>query len=261
MRLVACVKQVPDSEARVTPRPDRPVIDERDISFVLNPYDEYAVEEAVRIKEAKGESDVAVLCVGPPRSEEALRRCLAAGADRALRVWDDHLGDVDGAVVARLLALALERVGFDLVLCGRLAIDDAAGEVGGRVAELLGVAHATAVSALSVEGDRIIAEREVDSGLEVIELPLPSVITAQKGLNEPRYPAIPAIMKARRLPIQQLTVQELGVEPGALGDLSRRKVVTLDAVETERRRRRIEGEPDAVARDLALLLRDDARAL
>lgn len=260
MRIVVCLKQVPDSEAKATVAADGVTLDERDVSFVINPYDEYALEEAVRISERLAdESEVLLLTVGPPRSEEALRRGLAAGGQRAARAWGDDLSRADGAAVARLLAACIERDGFDLVLCGRLAIDDAAGEIGGRLAELLGVPHATAVTALEVEGDKVVAHREIDGGVEVLEVPLPAVVTAQKGLNEPRYPAIPAIMKARRLPIEQLTPEAL-VPDGPTG-LARSRVVGLSAVETARKRRRLEGEPGDMAHELALLLRDDAKVL
>jgi electron transfer flavoprotein beta subunit len=260
MRIVVCLKQVPDSEAKVTVAADGATIDERDVSFVINPYDEYALEEAVRIAESSAEeSDVLVLSVGPPRVDEALRRGLAAGGRRAARLWSDDLSRADGALIARLLAGAIERAGYDLVLCGRLAIDDGSGEIGGRLAELLGVPHATAVTALKVEAGRVIAQRETDGGVEVLELPLPAVVTAQKGLNEPRYPAIPAIMKARRLPIDELAPDVSA--PAGTGDYVRSRIVALRAVETARKRRRVEGEPADTAHALALLLRDDAKVL
>ena len=161
--------------------------------------------------------------------------------------------------VAELLATAIGAAGYDLVLCGRLAIDDAAGEIGGRVAELLGVPHATAVTSLEVEAERVVARRETDGGVEVLELPLPAVVTAQKGLNEPRYPAIPAIMKARRLPIEALGPDV--PTPAGTADLVRSRIVALSAVETARKRRRIEGGPAETARELAVLLRDDAKVL
>jgi electron transfer flavoprotein beta subunit len=262
VRLVVCVKQVPDSEAKVKVAAEGLSISEQDITFVINPYDEYALEEAVRISGRLGEeSEVLLLSVGPPRVAEALRRGLAAGGTLASRIWGESVEQADGALVARLLAAALEHVGYDLVLCGRLAIDDGAGEIGGRVAELLGIPHATAVSMLGVEGGRVVAHREVDGGVEIVELPLPAVITAQRGLNEPRYPAIPAIIKARRLPVDELTPETLSLDSGDVSGLARSRIVSLTALESARKRRRLEGEPTETARELARLLRDDAKAL
>lgn len=262
MRLVVCVKQVPDSEAKVTVAESGSSISERDVLFATNPYDEYAIEEAVRIGEQSPEDvDVILVSVGPPRVEEVLRRGLARGANSATRVSDEGQSASDGAAVAGILAHVLERLGFDLVLCGCLAIDDAAGEVGGRLAEILGIPHVTAVSHLEIRGRRAVAHRELDDGVEVVDVPLPALVTAQRGLNEPRSVGIAAILNARRATIEQLAGEELGLSSDQLGGLVRSRVVSLEAMQIARKGRIIRGEPQEAAAELARLLRDEAKVL
>lgn len=261
MQILVCVKQVPDTEAKVAVADDGVSITERDITFIMNPYDEFAVEAAVRIKEAAADVAVALVTVGPPRSEDALRLGLAMGADSATRVWDEALVGADGAVVAGVLDAVARRAGFDLILCGRIAIDDAMGEVPLRLASRLGLPQANAVTELLVEGASARARCEVEGGTQVVDLQLPALVTAQKGLNEPRYPAIPAIMKARRMPIEVLAPADLGLDETQLA--ADKKRVDALAVPPARGAGRIiaADSPEDAARELARLLRDEAKVL
>lgn len=263
MRILVCVKQVPDTEAKVVVAEDGVSISERDITFIMNPYDEYAVEAAVRIREGSS-SDVTItlVTVGPPRADDALRLGLAMGADSAMRVWDPALEGADGAGVAGVLSVVAQRVGFDLLLCGRIAIDDAMGEVPLRLAARLGIPHANAVTELSVDDDSARAKCEIEGGTQVVQLRLPALVTAQKGLNEPRYPAIPAIMKARRMPIELHSLESLGMDHDSVGAGTRVNVDGLTVPPARGAGRVIESDsPEEAARELARLLRDEAKVL
>jgi electron transfer flavoprotein beta subunit len=262
VQILVCVKQVPDTEAKVVVAEDGVSISERDITFIMNPYDEFAVEAAVRIKESGGDAAIALVTVGPPRADDALRLGLAMGADSAIRVWDDALDGVDGAAVAVVLDAVARRIGCDLILCGRIAIDDAMGEVPLRLASRLGLPHANAVTELSVQDGSALARCEVEGGSQVVQLRLPALVTAQKGLNEPRYPAIPAIMKARRMAIDVQSLQGLGLDPDQVRAASRKHVDALEVPPARGAGRVIEADsPEEAARELARLLRDEAKVL
>ncbi len=265
MRIIVCVKQVPDTEAKLVIGPSGVAIEDRDITFILNPYDEYAVEEAVRIKEKLGgATSVTLVTVGPPRSEDALRLGLAMGAERALRVWADGLENADGWITATVLEAIARREGFDLILCGRVAIDDASGEVALRLAERLGVPHVNAVTSLSVAdgggNGSVTAESEAEGGRLVVTVDLPAVVTAQKGLNEPRYPAIPAIMKARRMEIETSSLEDLALAETNLQ--AKTRLITLTEPPPRKAGRIVQADtPEEAAGVLAEFLRDEAKVL
>ncbi len=263
MRVLVCVKQVPDTEAKLAISGDGVSVVERDVQFIVNPYDEIAIEAAVRIKEQSSpDTTVDLVTVGPPRADDALRLGLAIGADSATRVWDAALERADGAALARVLEAVAQRGNFDLILCGRVAIDDALGEVPLRLAARLGVPHANAVTKLVVEGQHVNASSEIEGGTAVVEMDLPAVVTVQRGLNEPRYPAIPAIMKARRMPIEVLDLERLGIDRDVVVASSRSRVIGLTEPPRRDAARIIEAEtPELAARQLALLLRDEAKVL
>ncbi len=203
-----CIKRVPDSATRVRIAPDGKSIDPEGVKYVLNPYDEFAVEEALRLKEAASEGAVAVVSVGPEEAKETLRTALAMGADEALLLRADIplTATVDGLTVARTLVSELEGREFDLLLFGQQAIDDDNMQVPVLVAELLGLPCATVVVQLEVSDGRAIARREVEGGHETVEFDLPAVVSAQKGLNEPRYPSLKGIMAAKRKPLEEREV-------------------------------------------------------
>src|SRR5258706_5991597 len=196
MRIAVCIKRVPDSETRVKIAADGKSIDEAGVKFVMNPYDEFAVEEALRRKEKAGTGEVAVFCLGPAAAQETIRTALATGADRGVLLQVDKT-PTDPFEAAKLIAAELKRGGaWDLSLFGRMAIDDYNTQVGTLVAELLGLPCVTAVSHLDIDGTKGVAEREIEGGIEVVDFSLPAVLTTDKGLNEPRYPALKGIMAA-----------------------------------------------------------------
>jgi electron transfer flavoprotein beta subunit len=250
MKIAVCVKRVPDSEARVKIGADGKSLDEAGVKFVMNPYDEFAVEEALRRKEKAGAGEVAVLCLGPAAAQETIRTALAMGADRGILLQADKI-PADPFEVAKAIAAELKSTSWDLILFGRMAIDDYNHQVGPLVAELLGLPCVTTVSHLEIEGSKGVAEREIEGGIEVVEFPLPAVLTADKGLNEPRYPALKGIMAAKKKPLEVKPVQVGG------GSLD---VVALTPP-PERKAGRIVGEGVGAVPELIRVLREEAKVL
>ena len=250
MKIAVCIKRVPDSETRVKIAADGKSLDEAGVKFVMNPYDEFAVEEALQRKEKAGSGEVAVICLGPAAAQETIRTALAMGADRGVLLQADKI-PADPFEAARLIAGELKAASWDLILFGRMAIDDYNHQVGPLVAELLGMPCVTAVSHLDIDGAKGVAEREIEGGIEVVDFPLPAVLTADKGLNEPRYPALKGIMAAKKKPLEVKPVQ-----PGT-GSL---EVVAL-MPPPERKEGKIVGEGAAAVGELVRLLREEAKVL
>ena len=250
MKIAVCVKRVPDTEARIKIGADGKSIDEAGVKFVLNPYDEYAVEEALRLKEKAGAGEVAVIALGGDATQETIRTALAMGADRGVLLKAERM-PLDPLVVASALAEELRPGGFDLILCGKQAVDDTSHAVGIMVAELLGVPSVAAVAKLEIADGKGTAEREIEGGVEVVTFSLPAVVTADKGLNEPRYPALKGIMAAKKKPLE--------VKPAALAPAG------LDVIELayppERQAGRIIGEGADAVPALIDALRTEAKVL
>ncbi|MDQ7819488.1 MAG: electron transfer flavoprotein subunit beta/FixA family protein [Armatimonadota bacterium] len=258
MRVVVCIKQVPDTEAPIRIRPDGAGIDESGLSFVMNYYDEHATEAGLRLREQFG-GTVTLVSVGPERARDALRTGLAMGADEAILVCDPRLDAADHLGVARVLAAVIRTLSWDVVICGKISTDDNAGIVGPALAEYLGVPQATAIARLEVDasGSRAEVHREVEGGVEVLEVPLPAVLTVERSLNEPRYPSLPGIMKAKRTPIRTLTLADLGLDAPA----ARTVLTRLEPPPARRAGRILQGEPDEVVREIVRFLREQAKVL
>ena len=258
MRVVVCIKQVPDTEAPIRIRPDGTGIDESGLPFVMNYYDEHATEAGLRLREQFG-GTVTLISVGPERARDALRTGLAMGADEAILVSDPRLAAADHLGVARVLAAVIRTLSWDVVICGKISTDDNAGIVGPALAEFLGVPQATAIAHLEVDasGSRAVVHREVEGGVEVLGVPLPAVLTVERSLNEPRYPSLPGIMKAKRTPIRTLTLADLNLDPPpARAVLSR-----LEPPPARRAGRIVQGDPDEVVGEIVRFLREQARVL
>src|SRR5260221_13511939 len=189
MNIAVGIKRVPGSETRVKIGSDAKSLDEAGVKFVLNPYDEFAVEEALRRKEKAGSGEVVIFCVGPAAAQETIRTALAMGADRGVLLQSDKI-PADGYLTAQALAAELKTGSWDLILFGKMAIDDYNQQVGPMVAELLRRPCATAVAHLQLAAGEGTPQREVESGVEVVEFSLPAGLTTHKGLNEPRYPPL-----------------------------------------------------------------------
>ncbi|HEV2131280.1 MAG TPA: electron transfer flavoprotein subunit beta/FixA family protein [Longimicrobiaceae bacterium] len=249
MKSIVCVKRVPDTETRIRIAGDGTSIDPAGVKFVLSPYDEFAIEAALKHKEAAGAGEVTVLTAGAAESAETLRSALAMGADRAILLKTD--ASVEGLAAARLLADEVREQSFDLLLFGMKAADDDLQAVGAMTAELLGLPAATAVSEFSVEDGVVTAHREIEGGVEIVELKLPCVLTITKGVYEPRYASLKGIMAAKKKPLEQKEVQapDSGLQIEQL------------SYPPERQAGRIVGEgPDAVP-ELLRLLREEAKVL
>ena len=250
MKIAVCIKRVPDTETRVRIAGDGVSVDEAGVKFILNPYDEFAVEEALQRRDKAGGGEVVVIALGPDAAQETIRSALAMGADRAVLLKAERI-PADALAVAKALAAELRDGGYELVLFGKMAVDDYNHGVGPMVAELLGLPCVTAISKLELEAGKGVAEREIEGGVEVVEFALPAVLTAEKGLNTPRYPALKGIMAAKKKPIE--------IKPAALGEA--RVTVTSLSLPPDRKAGRIVGEgPDAVP-ELVRLLRTEAKVL
>jgi len=257
MKIFVCLKQVPDTESRIQLKADKSGIEEAGIKWIMNPYDEYAVEEALKVKEAKGAGTVTVISVGPKaRVAEALRTAMAMGADDAIVI--DSQEPLDSYWTAKALATAIQKEGaFDIVFGGKLAIDDNAASVPQILGEFLGVPHVTVVSKLTVGGD-ITAEREIEGGArEVFTIQGPCVIAANKGLNTPRYASLPGIMKAKKKPLKELTLADVGVST----DKIKIKLKDFQLPPEKPPVKLIPGDAAAQAKELVRLLMDEAKVL
>lgn len=249
MKIIVCVKRVPDSESRIAKTKDDLAVDTQGVKFVLNPYDEYAVEEALKLKEAAGDGSVTVMTLGGEESKETLRTALAMGVDQAVLLKGRP--SVDGLGTAEKLAEAIRGREYDLVLFGKQAIDDDNLQVPAMVAELLDLPCATVVTELQVDGGTVTATREIEGGHEVVEFELPGLIAAQKGLNEPRYPSLKGIMQAKKKPLEEVDV----------GDAESRLEIIEVMYPPVRSAGQIVGEGADAVPELVRKLRDEAKVI
>jgi electron transfer flavoprotein beta subunit len=249
VRIVVCVKRVPDTEARIRIAESRTAVDPAGLKYIVSPYDEYAVETALRLKEARGEGEVVAVTVGDAAAAESLRAVLAMGADRGVLLRGETT--MDGLATARALAAGLGGVEADLILFGLKAADDEQQQVGPMVAELLGLPCVTAVAEVEVGDGQVVCRREVEGGVEVVESPLPAVLTITKGKFEPRYASLKGIMAAKKKPLE-----EKEARPGP----SRVRVRAL-SYPPERQPGRIVGTGPEAVPELVRLLREEAKVL
>ena len=210
MKLLVAVKRVIDYNVKPRVKADGSGVDLANVKMSMNPFDEIAVEEAVRMKEAGKAEEIIAVSVGPAKAQETLRTALAMGADRAILIESDD--DVEPLGVAKLLAKVVAEESPDLVVLGKQAIDDDTNATGQMLAALLGWSQGTFASKVSAEGDGLEVTREVDGGLETVKLTLPAVVTTDLRLNEPRYASLPNIMKAKKKPLDEKTPDDYGVD-------------------------------------------------
>jgi electron transfer flavoprotein beta subunit len=217
MNIVVPIKQVPETEIRVKIARDGRSLDLSNVKMVLNPFDEFAVEEALKLKESAGQGSVVVVTVGEPGSTQALRTALAMGADKAVRIKLEETPGCDSFALASLLAAAIKKIPYDLILCGKQAVGTDNAQVPQMLAAVLGLPVATTVGKLEVSGGELKAQRQIEGMAEVVSAKLPAVLSAEKGLNEPRYPSLKGIMAAKRAPIEEISPAALGVDASILG--------------------------------------------
>ena len=256
MKIGVLVKQVPDTETKIKVKDDGSGIDEAGVKFVVSPYDEFAIEEALKTKEKIAGSEVTVLSLGPARCVEAIRTALAMGCDKAIHI-DDEGQNPDSFLSAKGLAKAVSDQGFDVVFCGKQAIDEDMGQVTQLVAEFLGWPHVTILEALEIEEGKAKATRRVSGGAkEVYDIPLPAVFGCEKGLNTPRYASLPGIMKAKSKPVEALKLADLK------GDASNKVELSNFRLPPEKAPGKIlDGELGDQVKELVRLLREEAKVI
>jgi electron transfer flavoprotein beta subunit len=262
MHVVICVKQVPDTETKIRVKDGQ--IDHSETKYVVNPYDEYAIEEGLRIRERLGEGKITLVSMGPERAKDALKSGLAVGADEAIHLVDEGFEGSDPYGTALILSKALQKIDYDIVFCGKQGVDEDHAQVGIILAELLDIPHVSVVTLLEISDDRksILAHREVEGGHEVVSAPLPAVITAQKGLNEPRYASIKGIMAVKKKVIPEWNAGEIGVDAASVGAKAARIAFTEVTLPPERAGGRVfDEDPVQDAIKVAHLLRDEAKIL
>jgi electron transfer flavoprotein beta subunit len=258
MKIAVCVKQVPDTETRIRVAPDGKSIVESDVNWVVSPYDEFAIEEALKIKEAKG-GEVVLLSLGPDRVSSALRSGLAMGADSAVHLKDPLFADLDGLGTAWALAAALKTLAPDLILTGQQGVGGDNSQVPGLLAEILDMPQVTMAVKVEVGDAKATVEREIEGAHETWETGLPAVLSAQKGLNEPRYASLKGIMAAKKKPIETKDAAALGLKAEDLRPKTR--TVKLELPEARAAVKMIQGDADAQVQELVKLLHEEAKVL
>jgi electron transfer flavoprotein beta subunit len=250
---------VPDTASVIKIGGDGTGIDEAGIKWIVSPYDEYALEEALQITEAQG-GEVTVLTYGPDHAEAALRDCLARGAHQAVHVLGGEATLGDSFTIAKVLAAAIKDREYDLVLCGFKGVGTDCGQVGQMLAEILDLPHVANVTELEIGDGSLSAGRDIEGGKEKAESPFPALLTCQKGLNEPRYAALKGIMAAKKKPVEKIEVASLGLDEAGDGFY---RVERLELPPEKAAGTIIQGEDDAAAAaaELVQLLREEAKAI
>jgi electron transfer flavoprotein beta subunit len=254
------VKRVPDTESKIRINYETNRIDEEGLNFVLSPYDEFAMEEALRIKEAKG-GNVFALSVGSEGTKVVLKKCLAMGADEAVLIKEDTPEQYDGLRTAKIIAHAMKTKFSDygLLLFGKQSFGADNAQVPVMVAALLGLPQVNVVTKLEIEGNVAVAHREIEGASEKVSAPLPAVISAQKGLNEPRYETLKGIMMAKRKEIPVLTLLDLGLDEGQVD--SQLELIKLESPPERQAGTVIEDEPETAAKRMVEFLRNEAKVV
>ena len=252
MNIVVLVKQTFDTDAQIVIKDNK--IDDTGVSLIINPYDEFAVEEGIRIREKLGGE---VLAIGVnPRTNAALRHALAMGADRAAMLLDDAFSG-DPTVIAAALCKYIQSLEYDVILAGNNSIDDQSSQVAPRVSAALGIPIVTGVTSIEFAGDKATCRRETEGGYELVEVQLPAMITAQKGLNEPRYPTMPNIMKSKKKELKTITAADIDFEaPESLTE-----IIELSMPAPRAAGQIIDGEPEEAVKKLVDLLKNDAKVI
>ena len=258
MKIAVCVKQVPDTETRIRIAPDGKGILESDVNLIVSPYDEFAIEEALKIKEAKG-GEVVLVSLGPDRVQSALRSGLAMGADSALHLKDPLFEQTDTLGTAWALATALKPQAPDLILMGQQGVGGDNAQVPGLVAEILGLPQVTMAVKIELQDGKATIEREIEGAHETWDVTLPAVVSAQKGLNEPRYASLKGIMAAKKKLIETKGAADLGLTPERLAPKTR--VVALELPPSRSAVKMIEGDADTQVKELLRLLHEEAKVI
>ena len=254
MNIYVLLKRTFHTEEKIVIRKGK--IQDGDAEFIINPYDEYAIEEAILQRDTHG-GKVTIVTVGDEEAEKQLRTALAMGSDEAILINEEDIENGDAHSTAQVIAKYLEDQSVDLILAGNMAIDGGTGQVGPLVAELLNINAVTTITKLSINGDSAVITRDVEGDEEQLEVPLPLLVTCQQGLNEPRYPSLPGIMKAKKKPIEEIELDDLDLED--LTGLTNQENVFLP--EAKSAGKVLEGEPQQQVQSLIKALRTEAKVI
>ena len=257
MNIYVLVKRTFDTEEKIVVSGGK--IQEDGAEFIINPYDEYAIEEAIQVRDAQG-GEVTVLTLGGEDAEKQLRTALAMGADKAVLInTEDDIEEMDQFTAAHIISEYLKDKDADLILAGNVAIDGGSGQVGPRVAELLGINYVTTITNFQIDGETVKIIRDVEGDSEIIETALPLLVTAQQGLNEPRYPSLPGIMQARKKPLEELELDDLDIDEDDIAAKTETIEIFLPAAKAAGRV--LEGDLSDQVKELVQLLKSEAKVI
>ncbi|MGY3717248.1 electron transfer flavoprotein subunit beta/FixA family protein [Sutcliffiella cohnii] len=257
MNIFVLLKRTFDTEEKITV--SNGAINEDGAEFIINPYDEYAVEEAIQLRDAHG-GEVTVVTVGTEEAEKELRTALAMGADKAVLInVEDDVENGDQFTTAKIIAEFLKEKEVDIIIGGNVAIDGGSGQVGPRVAELLNISYVTTITKLEIDGEKVTIVRDVEGDSEVIETSLPLLVTAQQGLNDPRYPSLPGIMKAKKKPLDELELDDLDLEEDDVEPKT--KTIEIFLPPQKEAGRILQGELEEQVKELVTALRNEAKVI
>jgi len=260
LEIIVLLKQVPSTESFVGISENGLLVKTDDVKWVINPYDEFAVEEALRVKEVHGGS-VTILSTGTEKAVEAIRTALAMGADKGILINDPAACNCDGLQTAKILAAAIKNMPFDLIIAGQRAVDGDNYIVGSAVAEFLNIPAVTMVMKEAIADGKITCNRTVEGGMVVVEAPLPALITTQRGLNEPRYASLPGIMKAKKKPLEIKSLKDIGLDVAGIG-ATKTKIISLKYPPERKGGKMIAGETAAdKAKALVKALHEEAKVV
>lgn len=256
MNLYVIMKRTFDTEEKITIEDGR--INDEDAEYIINPYDEYAIEEAIQLRDDHG-GEVTVVTVGDEEAEKELRTALAMGCDKAVLIDAEDVEESDQYTTSAILAKFFEDKEYDLILGGNVAVDNSTGQVGPRLAELLDIPHVATITDIEVDGDNVSIVRDAEGDEEKIEASLPLLVTTQQGLNDPRYPSLPGIMKAKKKPLETLELDDLDIDE----DDVEAKTETIERFLPPEKEagRMLEGEVDEQVEELVKLLRTEAKVI
>jgi electron transfer flavoprotein beta subunit len=256
MNIVVIMKQTFDTEEKIIIENGEIVKD--NVEQIINPYDEYAIEEAVRLKEKHG-GVVTVITLGASEGESGLRTALAMGADNAVLIENDEDLLLDENGMAKVIVAAIKERDFDIILGGNMSVDNGASQVGPRIAEELEIPHIATITKLEINGISVKVERDVEGDVEIIESTLPILVTAQQGLNEPRYPSLPGIMKAKKKPLERMEIEDLDIDVDDLQPKS--KIVNYYLPKKKESGRILKGEIQAQVKELVQFLQSEVKVV
>ena len=262
MKIIVCLKQVLDTAAEI--QIEKGCVVSPGSSRIINPYDEFAVEEAIRIKEKKPDCEIIILSLGPEEFKDSIKKALAMGADRAIHLLDPKFDNLDSYSIAMVLARAVENIPHDLILCGRQAVDVDRAQTGPVLATFLNIPFVTVVTGVEFSDDfqHATVTRQVEGGIETRDLSLPLLLTCQKGLNEPRLPSLKGIMAAKKKEVQTLSAKDLGFEDGAVEfSINRILEVNLSLPPTRKKGIILNGCDDDIGVQLARILREEEKII